>query len=82
MQTWALRGLARQTDPRQDGGMDPGSKAAIFIVAGVLVTAGGWGLFRWLVSIHEDRTASDGEEADDPAEQVEPQTHSTRSNDP
>jgi hypothetical protein len=59
--------------------MDPGSKAAIFIGASVLVVSGGWGLFRWLVSIYEDTTASDGAEADDPAEQEGPPTHS---NDP
>jgi hypothetical protein len=56
--------------------MDPGDKAALFIGAGVLVAAGGWGLFHWLTSIRDDPTASEGQEAEAPAETEGPPTHS------
>jgi hypothetical protein len=56
--------------------MDPGSKAAIFIGAGLLMAGGGWGLFHWLTSIRDDPTTSEGQEAEDPAEQEGPPTPS------
>jgi len=57
--------------------MDPGSKVGVFFGAGLLVLAGGWGLFHWLGSVFEDPTGSEGEEAEDPADQEGP-PHSTR----
>jgi hypothetical protein len=52
--------------------MDPGTKVGVFFGAGLLVLAGGWGLFHWLTSIREDPTGSEGEEAEDPAEEGPP----------
>jgi hypothetical protein len=58
--------------------MDPGTKVAIFIGAGVLVLGGGWALFHWLGSVGDDPTSSEGEEADDPAETEGPPTGSSK----
>jgi hypothetical protein len=52
--------------------MDPGTKVGVLFGAGLLVLGGGWGLFYWLTSMREDPTASEGEEAEDPAEQEGP----------
>lgn len=52
--------------------MDAGTKAAVMIGAGVFVLGGGWALFSWLLSALEDPTGSEGQEAEDPAEQEGP----------
>jgi hypothetical protein len=52
--------------------MDPGTKMGVVVGAGLLLLAGGWGMFHWLSSLIEDPTASGGEEAEEPAEQPGP----------
>jgi hypothetical protein len=49
--------------------MDPGAKMGVIAVAGLLMLAGGWGLFQWLASLIEDPPVSEGQEAQEPAEQ-------------
>jgi hypothetical protein len=52
--------------------MDPGTKMGVFFGAGLVLLAGGWGMFRWLGALIEDPTTSEGEEVDEPAEQEGP----------
>lgn len=44
----------------------------VFFGAGLVLLAGGWGMFRWLAQLIEDPTTSDGQEAEDPAEKEGP----------
>ena len=49
--------------------MDPGTKVGVFFGAGLLLLGGGWAMFHWLASLIEDPTTSEGQEAEEPAEQ-------------
>lgn len=45
--------------------MDPGSKVALFVGAGLLILGAGWGVFRWLFPVRDDPTSSEGQEIED-----------------
>ncbi|KFE66810.1 hypothetical protein DB31_9024 [Hyalangium minutum] len=44
----------------------------VFFGAGLLLLGGGWAMFHWLASLIEDPTTSEGQEAEEPAEQEGP----------